>query len=316
MDYFQLHYYLKDNEHSLDAFVLNKAESELLKIFKEVLVTLNLEGEIAFEAIAIEEGGIKSFYKLLRKKKTKKRINKVLIFLGGILSVVITDIVSNKLNTDTEYEQLQKDEIKLRIQKLKQDLEKEDNSEEDEKVYVRDLYFYITHNDKIKIFKSNFYSALLDDGKVEQISTQLLNKDRIPYEQESIVSRANFDRFIIHTRQIEPIYQESIIIEIVAPVLKKSKMKWKGVYDDKPINFNLRDTEFRNSVLNGEISFSSGISVVCDVELEQSINDEGEVTIEAINVYNVTDVIVGAQTIETKRKKRNKELLNQTKLDL
>jgi hypothetical protein len=72
MDYFQLHYFLKDDSHSIDAITLNKAEGELLKIFREVISILGLENEISFEATAIEEGGIKAFYKFLNKKRLKK----------------------------------------------------------------------------------------------------------------------------------------------------------------------------------------------------------------------------------------------------
>ncbi len=36
IDLFQIHYYLKDKSHSMDALTLNKVEAEFLKISKEV----------------------------------------------------------------------------------------------------------------------------------------------------------------------------------------------------------------------------------------------------------------------------------------
>ncbi len=36
MEKLELHYYLENDFHSMDAFVKNKAEAELLKVFKEI----------------------------------------------------------------------------------------------------------------------------------------------------------------------------------------------------------------------------------------------------------------------------------------
>lgn len=108
MEFLQLHYFLKDELHSVDAFINNKAEYELLRIFKEVTSILELEGELQFETIAIEEGGIKAFYKLISKKKNKRKIKNALLYLAGILSVIISDVVSDQIKTDHEYEKLKK----------------------------------------------------------------------------------------------------------------------------------------------------------------------------------------------------------------
>ena len=124
MELLQLHYFLKEELHSVDAFINNKAEYELLRIFKEVTSILELEGELQFETIAIEEGGIKAFYKLISKKKNKRKIKNALLYSAGILSVIISDVVSDQLKTDHEYEKLKKEEIQLQIEKLKRDLNK------------------------------------------------------------------------------------------------------------------------------------------------------------------------------------------------
>lgn len=68
MDKFEVHYYLEDNIHSMDAFQKNKAEAQLLKILKEVSDTLSLE--LSFEIEALEQGGIREFIRIIKKKKT------------------------------------------------------------------------------------------------------------------------------------------------------------------------------------------------------------------------------------------------------
>ncbi|WP_291962806.1 hypothetical protein [Maribacter sp.] len=315
MEFLQLHYFLKDELHSVDAFINNKAEYELLRIFKEVTNILDLEGELQFETIAIEEGGIKAFYKILSKKKNKRRIKNALIYLAGILSVIISDVVSDQINTDHEYEKLKKEEIQLRIEQLKRELENEEASEDEKTLVIENLSVYIAETNKVKLFKSNFYSTLLKEEKIEHVSTQRLNENLEPITNENIVPRKDFDKFILHSVDIDPDYKESEIIEIVSPVLKKGNMKWKGIYNDLPISFYMRDGEFLTSVINKEISFSNGTSIIADIEFEQKMNDDGEIEIGTISIFNVTDVFEDSKRIETKRKRRNRELRNQTKMD-
>ncbi len=315
MEFLQIHYFLKDDFHSMDAYLKNKAEFEVLRIFKEVTEILELDGELLFESIAIGEGGIKAYYKLLKKKKVKRSVKNALLFLGGILSAIITDVVVNEITRDGEYEKMKKEEVRLHIEKLKKDLESDDKTTEEQTLIIENLSIYIGETNKVKLFKSNFYSNLLKEDKIEKVSTQRLNEDLEPITKENIVPREHFDKFIIHTIEIEPEYKESEIIEIVAPVLKKGNMKWKGIFNGKPINFYMRDAEFRMAVINKEISFSNGTNIIADIEMEQTMDDDGEIQIGTISVFNVTDVFEDSKRIETKRKKRNRELENQTKID-
>ena len=43
MEKIEIHYYLENDLHSMDAFIKNKAESELLKVFKEISDILELD---------------------------------------------------------------------------------------------------------------------------------------------------------------------------------------------------------------------------------------------------------------------------------
>ena len=259
-----------------------------------------------FETIAIEEGGIKAFYKLISKKKNKRKIKNALLYLAGILSVIISDVVSDQIKTDHEYEKLKKEEIRLRIEKLKRDLEDEETAEEDKTLIIQNLSVFIAKTNKVKLFKSNFYSTLLKEEKIEQVSTQRLSENLEPITKENIVPRKDFDKFILHSVDIDPDFRESEIIEIVSSVLKKRNMKWKGIYNEKPISFYMRDGEFLTSVINKEISFSNGTSIIADIELEQKMNDDGDIEIGTISIFNVTDVFEDSKRIETKRKKRNR----------
>lgn len=46
----ELHYYFRDNSHSMNAFVRNQCEKELLAIYKEAITLFNIDIEIESEA--------------------------------------------------------------------------------------------------------------------------------------------------------------------------------------------------------------------------------------------------------------------------
>ena len=313
MEKLELHYYLSDESHSMDAFVKNKAEAELLKVFKEISDLLELD--LSFEIEALTEGGIKEFIKILKKKKTKKQIAKILAVVGVIFSGVLTNIISDQFTKNPELEKSQLEESQLNIKKLKRDLEKEDILEEESTLIIENLTVIISNTDKIKFHRSNFYSNLLKENKIEQISTTELDENNNPLSEEKKVSIENFNKFIVHKVKIDSEFIEDANIEIVSPVLKKGKMKWRGYYDSKPISFNLLDSDFRNSVLNREVSFQNGTSIKCLLEFEKEMDDEGNIKTTEINVFDVSNIFEGETTIITKRGKEIIEEKKQTKLD-
>ena len=313
MEKLELHYYLSDKSHSMDAFVKNKAEAELLKVFKEISELLELD--LSFEIEALTEGGIKEFIKILKKKKTKKQIAKILAVVGVIFSGVLTNIISDQFTKNPELEKSQLEESQLNIKKLKRDLEKEDILEEESTLIIENLTVIISNTDKIKFHRSNFYSNLLKENKIEQISTTELDENNNPLSEEKKVSRENFNKFIVHKVKIDSEFIEDVNIEIVSPVLKKGKMKWRGYYDSKPISFNLLDSDFRNSVLNREVSFQNGTSIKCLLEFEKEMDGEGNIKTTEINVFDVSNIFEGETTIITKRGKEIIEEKKQTKLD-
>ena len=92
-------------------------------------------------------------------------------------------------------------------------------------------------------------------------------------------------------------------------------MKWKGLYNDKSISFNLLDSDFKNAVLNKQYSFSNGTSIKCTLEIVITLDEDGEEIIKEANVFDVLEVFDGKQTHITKKAKHLKELQNQIKID-
>lgn len=60
----ELHYFFRDETHTMNAFVRNECEKELLTIIKEVILSLDIEVDI--ESEAFKEGGLKEIWKFFR----------------------------------------------------------------------------------------------------------------------------------------------------------------------------------------------------------------------------------------------------------
>lgn len=294
----QIHYYLSDNEHSMDAKIYNKAESEILKIVTEASKVLELD--VLVEIQALEEGGIKAVYKFLNKKKNRKKIQILGAFFAGIVATIISDVVSENINSDPEMEKLKKEKIELEIRKLKKDLSvqkeiplEQENDEEFivTQEFIDNLSIYISELHQVKISKSKFYKSLLNEGKIEKLSTQELNQEFEPKSKEKIVPRKDFKLFIIKETDIEPEYEYDVTLEIISPVLVRNRMSWKAIHNGEHITFSLKDENFKNLIINKNLQFSNGTKIICELETKQKMTDDGEILKAGRAVYSVTKII-------------------------
>lgn len=298
LEVLQIHYYLNEHSHSMDAKIYNKAESELLKIFEEVGRVLSLE--ISIEIQALEEGGLRAIYTFLNKIENRRKIVIIGTFFAGIVATIIADVISDKIKSDPEMEKLKKEKIELEIQKLKKELslDKElefpENKEEEiviNKEFVDSLAVYISEINKVKISKSKFYGYLLKEGKVEKISTQELDSNFKPKSIEKFVPRKDFNLFVINQAEIDSEYKYEAELEIVSPVLKRSKLNWKAIYNGEQITFSLKDENFKNLITNKNLQFSNGTKIICELETKRKMNDDGEILTAGRMVYNITKII-------------------------
>ena len=293
----ELHYYFNDSSHSMNALVRNQCESEFLAIAMEVAKELELS--IQLESEAYREGGLKEAWKVIGKNGVQ-----VSIFIS------IMALVSSRVPfSDPELDQLQKqnlrlsiEEKKLRIKKLKTELESEkvnDNT-------VAKVAESLETNLKVVTRKSNFYKQLNRYNKIEKIGLTALNSDGLPITDERIVLRNNFRNFIIHSHNLSPITVDDALVEIIAPVLKEGRYKWKGVYENEPISFSMNDKHFNLDVLNEVISFKHGTTIECVLLIHQKLDETGEIQITGHSVSTVIRKIDSEQELETLQGKKYK----------
>jgi hypothetical protein len=125
--------------------------------------------------------------------------------------------------------------------------------------------------------------------KVEKIGYRSLEND----EDEYIVERKDFKNFILHddTTTTE---DDDAIIEIISPVLKEGKFKWRGRYKNEKIDFSMADSKFKQEVIEGKHKFSNGSLINCHLEIKVTFDEFGD---EKGRNYRVLQVF-GTQELE------------------
>jgi hypothetical protein len=309
----ELHYFFNDNSHSLDAIIRNKCEYELLAIIKEVSSILNIELDI--ESEALHEGGLKDVWKFLGKNSGQIAI--IISIIALILSrIPLENKELEKLQIQTE--KLEQIERQLNIEKLKNELVKSESSDE-VNVNIEEVVEILDDNIKIKKHKSNFYFSIKRSFKVTHISTTTYTEDNEKIN-EYFIEKPHFDDFILESDDLPIKIDDTAIIEIISPVLKKGKYKWKGIYNKTsgPIDFSMKDKDFKQEVIESNIPFKNGTCIDCVLEINQRIDETGEINeygYSVATVLRVHDEKVVVETLQGKKYRQQKDAdKNQLKL--
>jgi hypothetical protein len=280
---FELHYYLKDNSHAMNAFVRNKAEKDFLEAVKRIGDLL--DSELKIETEAYQEGGL---------------IEILAIVLPTLhyLSPALNDIITHYATKDTQAETLDKKIKEATLQNL--ELDNQQKTLEIEEQIEKKL------NDKlVQKYISNFYKKIDAYEKVEKIGYRNLEND----EDEYIVERKDFKNFILHddTTMSE---DDDAMIEIISPVLKEGKYNWRGRYKNEKIDFSMADSKFKQEVIEGKHKFSNGSLINCHLEIKVTFDefgDEKSRTYRVLQVFGTQELEIGELKLREAGKKRNQQ---------
>lgn len=339
-DTIELHYWLKDESHTMDAFIQNKCELELLKIVKEI--ALKLDVEVIIETEPFLEGGLIRYFKIIAKEEKKKALitTAVLTALATTILVVpigkVIEKLVDKAFEDKEFVEYTKEGIILDNEIKRQTIEEKKLSNEGVKLEnsnkkLRNIQLQneiraqakskvneLNEDVVIKKRKSNFFENLVTYSKVEKVSVLLVDDNKKPISKELFVSREQFNQFIIVSDDLEPIIIDNAIIEIVSPVLKKGKYKWTGIYEEETISFIMKSNEFKTLVQTGKVEFKNGSTINCQLVKKRKIDSEGVEKIVGYEVELVNSYYENSKPIETaegRKYKKTKEIdKQQTKL--
>ncbi|EGQ8518359.1 hypothetical protein GQ856_24000 [Vibrio parahaemolyticus] len=279
----QMHYYLENGSHSMDAIARNKCESEVLAIVQEIAKVLNTQ--IVIEAEAWKEGGLRDIWAFTNANAA---VISVIVSIAGI-------VISRIPTTDPELEQLQKEDLKLSILERRINLAKLQKEVEEDKVTqdtVEKVASLVDTNYKVVTRKSNFYKQLNNTPKITKVGINGLDKEGEEAFKEAMVQRSDFKRFILHSNSLPVQIEDNAVIEIISPVLRNGRHKWKGIYKGESISFSMNDQDFKRDVLSEKISFTHGAAIKCALHIHRKLDEVGDVVVTG---YSVDTVIENGQ---------------------
>jgi hypothetical protein len=303
---FELHYLLRDDLHTMHAVTRNKCESELLAVVKEVAKALGIE--VRIETQAYGQGGLKEFWKLLGANKDQ------LTLIIAIVVLLLSRIPPGDSETETynkEAAKLTVEEKKLNIEKLKRELNK---NEPDLPEKVDGVTKSLQSNPKIATRRSNFYRNLLQYNRVTGVGFSGPPLDKSPDQQEQVVYRTDFFRYVLLTDELPDEVVEGAVIEIVSPVLRAGNYLWKGIYEGTNINFAMNDDQFKSSVLNGKESFQHGTAISCVLKISRKLDGVGDLVITGYSVSTVLSKVEGSEMLVVRRCKSQLAAVDQGNL--
>lgn len=282
-----IHYYFDDDSHSMNAFIRNQMEKNYLDIITEIARILG--AEVKIESQAREEGGVKE--------------NIIIILLAGNLlsyfAPSINDIVAYYATGGYA-----KDKLENRLKELQ--IERYEIENEVEKQKLQDLIIEKTNklyeSQKIRRSFSNFYKKAKQCEKLTQIGYKGSKDDEI------IIKRDNFSDFILDTSSnIET--DDNATIEIISPVLKEGKFKWRGIYKGEKIDFSMGDYGFKKSVIEKRHNFENGSTIISKLAIKNTFDEFGEKTkntsyrVEKVYKIMKNDIIIKTNAGRKKDKK-------------
>lgn len=282
----QLHYYFKDNSHTINAIVRNECEKELLHIFDEISNSLGFSTDVETEPTS--SGGFKEIWEFIGENE-----NQITLIVSIAAILISRFIVENKKLSKLQIENLELDNSikKKELQQLKlNSINDEDLNDQK----IKDTVEYLLKNYRITWRKSNFYKKLENYQKVEYISVQRFVGSQ-PVGSERLVHRKNFPDFILKSDELPPIENINIKIDVISPALKSGKFTWKGFIDKDIITFEMSDEVFKADVLMGKVHFSNSFAIEGNLVQYRKIEQDGSIKVIRNIVTLVTAKIEGGK---------------------
>lgn len=312
---FELHYFLAGRSHSIDAFTRNKAEAELLAVVKRTADLLDVDCRL--EAQALSEGGIIEIWNAVGANSAQ--INIVLVAAALIFTRLPPPKDAEQASLDKELTELSIEQKRLEIRKIREQLNSsadksnDESPEEDDTSRAVDL---LIQDPQVAVRRSNFYSYVLNEEKVGGLEFSSVVFDN--HFTSGMVQRNSFPQFILQTKNLEPVTVDDALIEIVSPVLREGRFRWKGIFNEERIGFDMQDQYFRTQVLNEEVTFQHGTLIECVLEINRKLDETGAIKITGYAVKTVISKQDQRQTFQTNQGKsyREAERLRKNQNDL
>ena len=242
---FIIHYYLNDDSHSMNTFVRNAMEKDFLSIVNTISSSLNLKIEL--ESRAAKEGG---FIEILDIIEAHPVSSTIIVSSAGY---AIKRFLEYLLTGAYKKNKLENEKLELEILKLKKDSTEIDDNQLEQKL-ARPI--------------SNYYAKI---EKYEKIRAVGFGNE---VNNEYVVQRDEFRDFILVDDKGEEI-DDDANIELISPVLKEGRYKWRGIYRNESIDFSMGDSKFKNDIIGGRYDFGNGSFINCQLCITKTYDEFG-----------------------------------------
>ena len=276
----EIRYSFNNKSNYMDAMTKHRCEKEILTLIRSLADMLDVKLTVYNEPYD-KEGGFRE--KLGVSGESSRSISIVLNLVMQILTRPSLSVGGQPLMDRTPADE---EEMQRELSKLRRELRLKTPGA----TPSHRLIDLLNASPRFCKCKSNFYEALKGYPKVTKISVRELNEKDRNRSGSLEVKRDQFDYFILRSDDLPTVKDNKATIEIISPVLKDSKYRWKGIYNKggETIDFYMQDEDFKKQMFEDKISFTSGMCIDCVLEIARRLSELGEV----VNVsYTVTTVI-------------------------
>ena len=303
----ELRYSFNEKSYYMDAMIRHRCEKEILTMIRTLADMLDVRLMTYSEPTTVTDGGYREIWAV-----AGENTRCISVILNMMMQILIRPTLS--VGGQLLAERTEQDEIVMQreMAKFRRDL----------KLHAMGvppkLVDLLSSSPRFCKFKSNFYEALKGYPKVSKITLRELNENNRSRSGSLEVKRAQFDYFILRTDELPLLVDKNATIEIISPVLKDARYRWKGIYNKGgiTIDFYMQDEDFKKQMIDDKIAFSSGMCIDCVLEISRRLSELGEI----VNVsYVVTTVIrtrFGKMEIVTPQGKRHLRKLEAEKEQL
>jgi hypothetical protein len=277
-----VHFHLDNGKHSMDAHVLHACEGQVLGVVRELARLLDFDFQI--EAHALDEGGVEVWLTFIGKHSTALKL------IGALIAAMFSAGQFVKyggpiLKQQIELNDLNVKKLKLELKKMEAEVSP-DAAKSPATAASKSLNLEppptvdqvapaLEGSRKMVHLRSQFYENLLKETQVNAVGFAPRHHP-VP-DEERVVRRDQFAWYVVQTTELPPERFAKVELEVIAPVLQRRNLKWRGLYEKHSISFEIADQRFLDKVASKRVAFQNGTTFLCDLLVLSRINEAGDV---------------------------------------
>lgn len=304
----ELRYYFNDKSNYMDAMIKHRSEKEVLSLVRTLADMLDIKMTIYCESLAQQEG----FREIWSVAGENSRLISILLNLFMQVWTRPSLLVGGQPAQDRSAADEEK--MQREVALLRTNLRKKSPGV----TVTRELVELLSASPRVCKCKSNFYEAVRGYPKVTKFTLRELNENNRSRSGSLEVKREQFDYYILRSDELSPVKDNKATIEIISPVLKDARYRWKGIYNKggETIDFYMCDEDFKKDMFDEKIVFKSGMCIDCVLEIQRKISELGEVVNISYTVETVIRTRFDKMEIITPQGKRHLRKLEAEKKQL